>query len=29
MAGQAFAARSADKVRETEDEVLRLTGSGT
>jgi phthiodiolone/phenolphthiodiolone dimycocerosates ketoreductase len=29
MAGQAFAARSADKVRETEDEVLRLTGSRT
>ncbi|MBV9953307.1 MAG: LLM class flavin-dependent oxidoreductase [Acidimicrobiia bacterium] len=26
MAGQAFAARSADKVRETEDEVMRLIG---
>ena len=27
MAGQAFAARSADKVRETEDEILRLVGA--
>jgi phthiodiolone/phenolphthiodiolone dimycocerosates ketoreductase len=28
MAGLAFGARSAAKVRETEDELLRLTGSG-
>ena len=27
MAGQAFAARSATKVRETEDEILRLVGA--
>ena len=27
MAGQAFAARSAEKVRATEDEVLRLIGT--
>ena len=27
MAGQAFAARSAAKVRETEDEILRLVGA--
>ena len=27
MAGLAFGARSAAKVRETEDELLRLTGS--
>jgi phthiodiolone/phenolphthiodiolone dimycocerosates ketoreductase len=26
MAGQEFAARSAQKVRETEDEILRLLG---
>ncbi len=29
MAGQAFAARSAAKVRETEDEILRLVGAPT
>ena len=29
MAGQAFAARSASKVQQTEDELMRLTGGMT